>query len=350
MEFEILGELTRILILSTLSFVVAIISAPILIKFLKKMKVGKQIRGDGDTPIFTKLHSKKEGTPTMGGIIIWLTTAILALIFWILSYFFDGVFEYLNFISRPETYLPLFALIIAALIGLFDDILGILKIGPSGGGLKVSHKIILFSAIALVGAVWFFFKLDWSSIHIPLLGDLELGFWYIPFFMAIIIAVAFATNQTDGLDGLAGGTILFSYLSLGAVAFVQGKYDLAALTAIISGGLAAFLWFNIYPAKFFMGDTGAMSLGITLGIIIMITDTSLLLPFFGFILIIEALSTVIQIASKKIRKKKVFISAPIHHHLEALGWPETQITMRFWILSAIFCSIGLVIFFIDKFL
>jgi phospho-N-acetylmuramoyl-pentapeptide-transferase len=349
MYSETFAQVTRILSLSALSFIVAMALTPVLLKLLYKYNIGKQIRSEG-APVFNSLHQKKEGTPTMGGILIWATTGIIALVFWLLSLIFDSTFEYLNFVSRSQTYLPLFSLIVAALIGFADDLLGVFKIGPKGGGLRVSHKLIVFAIIALIGALWFYFKLDWNIIRIPLLGDISIGFWYIFVFMFVIIATAFSSNETDGLDGLAGGVMLFAYLALGVVAFVQGKYDLAAFTGVVSGSLVAFLWFNIYPAKFFMGDTGAMALGITLGILVMLTNTALLLPFFGFILVVESLSVIIQMLSKKIRHKKVFLSAPIHHHFEALGWPETRITMRFWILSALFTVIGIVIFFIDKFL
>lgn len=349
MYSETFAQVTRILSLSAFSFVVAMALTPVLMKFLYKYNIGKQIRSEG-APIFNSLHQKKEGTPTMGGILIWLTTAIIALGLWLLSIIFDRFFGYLNFVNRTQTYLPLFSLIMAALIGFADDLLGVFKIGPKGGGLRMSHKLIVFAIIALIGALWFYFKLDWNSIRIPLLGDISLGFWYIFVFMFVIIATAFSSNETDGLDGLAGGVMLFAYLALGVVAFTQGKYDLAAFTGVVAGALIAFLWFNIHPAKFFMGDTGSMALGITLGILVMLTNTALLLPFFGFILVVESLSVIIQILSKKIRHKKVFLSAPIHHHFEALGWPETRITMRFWILSALFTVIGIVIFFIDKFL
>lgn len=349
MYSEILGQVVRILILSAVSFVTAMALTPVLTHFLFKYKIGKQIRTEG-APIFASMHLKKEGTPTMGGILIWVVTGGLALIFWLLSLIFDGSWHYFNFINRSQTYLPLFSLIIAAIIGFADDLLGILHIGPKGGGLKVSQKIILFAIIALIGAWWFYFKLNWDIIHIPLLGDLALGPWYILVFFFIIIATAHSANVTDGLDGLAGGVMLFAYLALGVVAFVQGKYDLAAFTGVIAGSLIAFLWFNIYPARFFMGDTGSMALGITLGILVMLTNTALLLPFFGFILVFESLSVIIQVLSKKIRKKKVFLSAPIHHHFEAIGWPETKITMRFWILSALSAMLGLVIYFVDKFL
>jgi phospho-N-acetylmuramoyl-pentapeptide-transferase len=349
MYSEVFAQVTRILSLSAFSFVVAMALTPVLMKFLYKYNIGKQIRSEG-APIFNSLHQKKEGTPTMGGILIWFTTAIIALGLWLLSVIFDRFFGYLNFINRAQTYLPLFSLIMAALIGFADDLLGVFKIGPKGGGLRMSHKLIVFAIIALIGALWFYFKLDWNSIRIPLLGDISLGFWYIFIFMFVIIATAFSSNETDGLDGLAGGVMLFAYLALGVVAFTQGKYDLAAFTGVVAGALVAFLWFNIHPAKFFMGDTGSMALGITLGVLVMLTNTALLLPFFGFILVVESLSVIIQILSKKIRHKKVFLSAPIHHHFEALGWPETRITMRFWILSALFTVIGIVIFFIDKFL
>jgi phospho-N-acetylmuramoyl-pentapeptide-transferase len=349
MYSEVFAQVTRILSLSAFSFVVAMALTPVLMKFLYKYNIGKQIRSEG-APIFNSLHQKKEGTPTMGGILIWFTTAIIALGLWLLSVIFDRFFGYLNFINRAQTYLPLFSLIMAALIGFADDLLGVFKIGPKGGGLRMSHKLIVFAIIALIGALWFYFKLDWNSIRIPLLGDISLGFWYIFIFMFVIIATAFSSNETDGLDGLAGGVMLFAYLALGVVAFTQDKYDLAAFTGVVAGALVAFLWFNIHPAKFFMGDTGSMALGITLGVLVMLTNTALLLPFFGFILVVESLSVIIQILSKKIRHKKVFLSAPIHHHFEALGWPETRITMRFWILSALFTVIGIVIFFIDKFL
>lgn len=349
MYFETVGQVVRVLILATISFGLAMALTPVLTHFLFKYKIGKQIRTEG-APVFAGLHQKKEGTPTMGGILIWFVTGAIALLFWLLAKIFDGTFDYLNFISRSQTYLPLFSLIIAALIGFADDILGVLHIGPKGGGLKVSQKLILFTIIAIVGAWWFFFKLDWNIINIPLLGNLALGPWYVLVFIFIIIATAHSTNITDGLDGLAGGVMLFAYISIGIVAFTQGKYDLAVFAGVIVGALTAFLWFNIYPARFFMGDTGSMALGITLGILVMLTNTALLLPFFGFILIIESLSVIIQVLSKKIRHKKVFLSAPIHHHFEALGWPETKITMRFWIISAITSIFGLIIFFLDRFL
>jgi phospho-N-acetylmuramoyl-pentapeptide-transferase len=176
----------------------------------------------------------------------------------------------------------------------------------------------------------------------------DIGWWYIPIFIFIIFASAFSANETDGLDGLLGGVSLFAFIALTTVAFVLHRYELAAFGGAVIGALLAFLWNNIYPAKFIMGDTGSMALGVTIGVIAMLTNTTLILPFFAVILVIESLSVIVQLISKKFRKKKIFRSTPIHHHFEALGWPESQVTMRAWIISAIFCALGLIVFFLSR--
>ncbi|MDP3998988.1 MAG: phospho-N-acetylmuramoyl-pentapeptide-transferase [bacterium] len=341
-------HVSRILGLSMVSFLVALILTPIIIKLLKRIKAAKQIRSEESAPIFYRLHKSKENTPTMGGIIIWTTIIGLALIIFLLSWLFGGFWTYLNFINRAETYLPLAAMFGAAILGLADDFLGVLRKGANGGGLRMYQKLIMYSVIAVLGALWFYFKLDWNVLYIPFLGNLYIGWWYIPIFTFIIVASAFSANETDGLDGLAGGVMLFAFMALTAVAFVLGRYDLAVFGGVTIGALLAFLWNNIYPARFFMGDTGSMSLGITMGVIAMLTNTAIFLPFFASILVLESLSVIIQVFSKKLRGKKVFLSAPIHHHFEALGWPETKVTMRFWIISVIFGLIGLVLFFVSQ--
>ena len=284
----------------------------------------------------------------MGGILIWSTVLILALGFWFLSLFFDGIFSKLNFLSRSQTFLPLGALIFAAILGFIDDLLGIFRIGPKGGGLSMKRKIFLYTLIAAVCAYWFYFKLEWDIFYVPFLGNFSVGIWYLPIFVFIIVATAFSANETDGLDGLAGGVLLFAFAALGALAFTQEHYDLAAFTGVIIGALLAFLWFNIYPARFFMGDTGAMSLGVTLGIVAMLTNAAMLLPLIAFVLVFESGSVIIQVLSKKFRGKKIFLSTPIHHHFEAMGWPETKVTMRFWIISAVTAAIGLIIGLLGK--
>ncbi len=343
-------QIIRILFLSTLAFVFTILWTPILANFLYKHKLGKSIRNSGNTPIFTQLHAHKAGTPTMGGILIWGSTLVFILIFYFLYVFFPGNFtSTLNFLSQKETLLPLGALVASALIGLIDDWLDVSGRGVfGGGGLKMRHRLLIYTLIAFIGALWFYFKLDWTTIHIPFLGYFEISWWYIPVFIFIIVSTSFSVNETDGLDGLAGGTLLIAFASYAIISFAMGRYDLASFCGVIIGALLAFLWFNIPPARFYMGDTGSMSLGVTLGIIALLTNNVLLLPLIGFIFVIESLSVIIQILSRKIRKKKVFLSAPIHHHFQALGWPESKIVMRFWLIAGVMATVGLLIFLADK--
>ncbi|MBI4094465.1 MAG: phospho-N-acetylmuramoyl-pentapeptide-transferase [Candidatus Liptonbacteria bacterium] len=343
-----LNEAVRVIILATISFIAALVATPLWLTALGAKRMAKRIRSTLDAPIYNRYHEKKAGTPTAGGVVIWGTVVVLAGFFWLMSALFDGFWDYFNFIDRGQTFLPLAAFIAAAGIGLFDDWIGVRGIGQRGGGLKVRHKLLIYAAIAAVGAWWFFFKLEWTVLNVPFLGNYEIGAWYIPFFMFIIIAAAFSANETDGLDGLFGGVALFAFVALTTVAFVLGRYDLAAFGGAVIGALLAFLWFNIYPARFFMGDTGSMSLGITIGVIAMLTNTTLLLPFFAVILVLESTSVLAQLISKKWFGKKIFRSTPIHHHFEALGWPESQVTMRFWIISAVASALGLVLFFLAR--
>ncbi|NCU39625.1 phospho-N-acetylmuramoyl-pentapeptide-transferase [Candidatus Falkowbacteria bacterium] len=346
MEFQII----RILFFATLSFIFAILSAPLLTHFLYKYKLGKKIRNSGTTPVFSQLHAHKAGTPTMGGILIWGTVLILILFFYGIAKFLPNDFlSYFNFLSRVETLLPLGALVASALIGLFDDWLDVREKGVfGGGGLKLRHRLLIYTLIALIGALWFYLKLDWTIIHVPFFGNFEIGAWYIPIFIFIIVATSFSVNETDGLDGLAGGTLLISFASYGVISFVMGRYDLAVFCAVIIGALLAFLWFNIPPARFYMGDTGAMSLGITLGIIAMLTNNAFLLIFIGLIFLVESLSVILQVLSKKLRGKKIFLSSPIHHHFQAIGWPEAKVVMRFWVIAGMGAVVGLIIFLLDK--
>ncbi|MCD6284274.1 phospho-N-acetylmuramoyl-pentapeptide-transferase [bacterium] len=342
-----LFHLSRILGLTAVSFILAILLTPLWSKFLRKYNLVKKKIHKERAPIFTSLHKKKEGTPTMGGVLIWGTVLMLTAIIWYLSKLFpETIFHKLNFLSRGQTLLPLGALIASAIVGVIDDLLGIFK----ENGLKVRHRLIIYTLIASFGAWWFYWKLEWDLIHIPFIGNFNIGIWYIFLFIFILVATAFSVNETDGLDGLAGGVLLVAFATYGIIAFSQGRMDLAVLCGVIIGALLAFLWFNIYPAKFFMGDTGSMSLGITLGVIAMLTNQFLLLPFIGFVLVIESASVILQILSKKIRKKKIFLSSPIHHHLEAIGWPETRITERLWIISGVMAGIGLILVFVEKML
>ncbi len=344
-----LRVIIKIIFLSILSFLLAITWLPILTNFLYKYKLGKSIRNNGQTPIYTEMHRKKAGTPTMGGLLIWVTTLFLILAIFFLWQITDyNIFKILNFLVRRETFLPLGVLVASALVGLTDDIIDIRKSETGKGGLQIRSRLILYTLIALIGAWWFFYKLKWSMIHVPFLGNFEIGWWYIPLFIFVIVATAFSVNETDGLDGLAGGLLLIAFMSYGVIAFLQEKTNLAAFCGVIVGSLVAFLWHNIYPAKFFMGDTGAMSLGITLGVIAMLTNTVFLLPIICFIFIVESLSVIIQVISKKFFHRKVFLSAPYHHHLEARGLPEPKIVMRMWLVGGVCATFGLMIFLIEK--
>ena len=339
----------KIGVLSISPFLIAFFSAPLLTHFLYKYKMGKQIRDAASAPIFAAMHAAKAGTPTMGGLLIWVPVLFLALLFSLFETLFPGQFlGGLNFLTREQTLLPIGALVLGALIGLLDDYLGVRRIGPKGGGFGMTYRLALYTIVALIGAFWFYFKLDWDVFHVPFIGNFSVGLWYIPIFVFVIVATAFSVNEIDGLDGLAGGTLATTFAALGAICFTQGKFELAALCGAIMGALVAFLWFNINPARFFLGDTGAMSLGITVGIIAMLTNTALILPIIGFLFVIESLSVIVQVTSKKLRGKKIFLSSPIHHHFQAIGWPETKVVMRFWLISAITATVGVIVFLMDK--
>ena len=327
-------DLVRMLWLAILSFLIAIIWTPLFTNFLYKHKLGKRIRDKKDAPVYAKLHEKKAGTPTMAGVLIWVTTAVLTLIF--------------N-LERSATWLPLFALVSTGIVGAIDDLLNVKGIGAKGGGFSFKHKLPIYLAISGIGAWWFYEKLEWNSLHIPGMGDFIIGWWYVPLFIVALIWMTFSANQTDGLDGLAGGVFAWAFGAFAVIALTMGKVELAAFCTTIMGALFAFLWFNIPPARFFMGDTGSMALGMTLGVVAFLTNSVIVLPIITLVFSIEGLATIIQYVSKKLRNgKKVFISTPIHHHFEAIGWPEYKITMRFWIISAISSVAGIIIALVGR--
>lgn len=336
-----------------LAFVIAFAVTPILTHFLYKYKIGIKIKNnsvDGEKLTYvSKMHKDKSGTPTMGGILIWFSVLILIFsshhLFGYVAKWLDiSMIARLDFLSRAQTWLPLFVLVAAGLLGLLDDWMSVRGIGKNkGGGMRFAMRFWWLFVIAGTGAWWFYYKLGWDRIHIPAVGDYSIGFWYIPLFIFIILFCAISSNETDGLDGLNGGILLFAFSAFSAIAFFQNKMDLASFSAAVAGALLAFLWFNIYPARFFMGDTGAMALGTTLGVIAMLTNSALVLFVIVFIYVLESGSVVIQLTSKKLFKRKVFLSAPIHHHFEAKGWPEPKITMRAWIFTAVTAIMGVII-------
>lgn len=343
--FDIQSIRNLFLIFGSLSvtFILTLLLAPGFIKLLKKFKCSKQLREVASTgeqaSIFQSLHAGKKGTLTMGGILIWGTTLMVL----ILSQISSAIGLTKNtLINREETWLPIFTLVATALLGAVDDYFNIKGMGKSKG-INIKPKFLWLTVFAAAGAWWFHYKLGFSHIHLPGMGDFEIGLWYIPLFILVITATSNAVNITDGLDGLAGGLLIIAFGAFCILAFAKGMFILAAFCAVIVGALFGFLWYNIFPSRFFMGDTGALSLGATLGVIAMMTDYVILLPLIGFIFVIETVSVIIQLFSKKFFGKKVFLIAPLHHHFEKLGWPEPNVVMRFWIIGGFIACLGTIL-------
>lgn len=343
----------KIIFTGILAFGLAFFITPFWTRILYKYKLGIKIKDrdvNGKKLTFVnKLHADKSGTPTMGGLIVWLTILILILasgfIFPLIASWTNTNFiAKLDFLNRSQTWLPLFALVTAGILGLFDDFMSIRGIGSNkGGGMRFAIRFWWLFAIAALGAWWFFYKLGWDKLHLSAIGDFHIGLWYIPLFIFVILFTAISSNETDGLDGLNGGILFMAFSSFAIISFAQNRVDLAAFCAAISGALLAFLWFNIYPARFFMGDTGAISLGTTLGVVAMLNNAIIPLFIIVFLYVLESGSVVIQLTSKKIFKKKVFLAAPLHHHFEAKGWPEPKVVMRAWIISIVLAAIGVIV-------
>jgi phospho-N-acetylmuramoyl-pentapeptide-transferase len=340
----------KIFIIGTSSFLLAFLFAPTFIKFLYAKKLWrKEIREksvDGkEVPFFKKFHGEREvKTPRFGGILVWGTTLILIVFFYLLSEFTNiAIFDRLNFLSRNQTWLPLFTLISASILGLTDDFLQIIKKGKYiGGGLSLKTRLVIMGLIGLIGALWFYSKLGFNTIHMPGLMDLQIDGFYIPLFIFIMMLI-YSGGVIDGIDGLAGGTFSIIFAAFAGIALFQNQIDIAAFCAAILGSLLAFLWFNIPPARLYLSETGTMGLCAVLTVVAFLTDSVLVLPIIAFLIIGEALSVFIQLISKRIFKRKVFLAAPIHHHFEAKGWPPYKVTMRFWIIGIILAVLGVAI-------
>lgn len=328
------GEMANTALLSIGAFLLAMALTPIYTFFAYKYRFWKQQRSSSITgenlEVFTKLHAKKfrHSIPTMAGIISVIAIALVTVVF--------------N-LDRGQTWLPLFALILGGIVGLADDIINIRGHGTGVAGMRSGLKFLMISLIALVLGWYFYSKLGYNSIHVPFAGDLVLGWWIVPAVAFVIVATGNAVNITDGLDGLAGGLLAVSFGTFGVIALLQGNTGIAGFCFTTVGALLAYLWFNIYPARFFMGDVGSFAFGVSLGVVAMLTNTLLLLPLIGILFVVEAGSSLLQIISKRLFGRRIFLSAPIHHHLEAVGWPEVKVTMRFWVIACVAGFAGLLV-------
>ncbi len=332
-------ELTRILALGFFSFALSMLITPVYTSIAYKHEWWKRQRTEawsgGAATVYQKLHAAKHkrNIPTMAGLIFVFSISIVTLA--------------LN-LSRGQTWLPLAGLVAASGIGLLDDLMNIRGEGGGVAGMSARGKFALYSLIVLIGGWWFYAKLGVNTIYLPWIHHWHVGIFVIAIFWLVVVSTAISVNISDGLDGLAGGLLTSSFMAYAIIAAVDHKFALAGFCLTVVGALLSYTWFNIYPARFFMGDTGSFALGTALGIIALQTDTVYILPVIGAVYVMETGSVIINRTSRKLRNgKKVFLSSPIHHHFEAIGWPETKVTMRFWILGQIASVIGLIVFLIS---
>jgi len=352
-----LTDVVRVLIPAGTAFVIGVGLTPILTHYLYKYKAWKKKSGktgyDGlEASEFNRLHNHHEvRAPRMGGIIVWASTLLAIGGFAFLAALFPGpITDSLDFFSRGQTWMPLAALLVGAIAGLIDDLL---MIRPGGDGLRLRYRLIIVVGLSLLIGLWFYDKLDVTSIAIPFDGALYLGIFIVPFFVLMSLAL-FASGVIDGIDGLSGGVFAAIFASYAIIAFSQDQIDLAAFCAVVTAALLAFLWFNIPPARFYMSDTGTMALTLTIPVIAFMTDTLgegigvAVLPIIGFLLVATVASDILQMIWKKVLGRKLFRIAPLHHHFEAIGWPGEKVTMRYWILSIAFAFLGVILALLTK--
>lgn len=352
----------KIAVLGSFGFLFAFLMAPRLIRFLYARQLWrKEVRdkalGGGEVAYFKQFHTEGEThTPRFGGSLIWMTALVLAFVSFILSKTNVWWLSHLNFLSRSQTWLPLGTLLMASAVGFVDDLIQVVSKPERGiwrylwgrkpeskpDGMALRLRILFMLGIAIVGAWWFYLKLERSSLHIPGVGDLQLGIWY-PVLFIIVMLATYSGGVIDGLDGLSGGVFASMFAAFGFIAFSRAQVDIATFSLVIAGALLAFLWFNIPPAKFYMGETGIMGLTATLTVVAFLTDSVAVLPIVGILLVAESGSVILQVFSKRFLRRKLFLAAPLHHHFEAKGWPHYQVTMRFWIIGVVAAIVGVAI-------
>lgn len=350
-------DIVKVFIPAIVSFVIGILVTPGISNYLYKKEMWKKKAGKIDsqgnpTPIFNELHKDKEiNTPRMGGIIIWLSIFLTTLFIWVISHLLPNELSTkLDFLSRNQTWIPFVALMIGALVGIVDDYLEVKGSGGHfSGGLSLKKRLGIIVLIGLACGAWFYSKLGVQAIGLPGGLALYMGIFFIPFFALVMLAV-YSGGVIDGIDGLSGGIFATIFSAYAGIAFYQQQIDLASFCLVVVGGILAFLWFNIPPARFYMSETGSMALTVCLTVTAFTTDWLgggygvIVLPIIALPLVITSLSVILQILSKKYRNgKKIFHVAPVHHHLEAIGWPSYKVTMRYWIIGVVFAILGVIL-------
>lgn len=347
----------KVLLPTLLSFIIGILITPSLTSLMYKHKMWKKkSRSSENTEAisadFKRIHNENDevNTPRIGGVIVWISillTIIFTLLFQLIAKDYisydhiitHNILDKINFLSRNQTALLIVALIVGSIFGLIDDLLQIygreLKLGD---GISRKTRIFFVLLIASVGAYWFYVKLGMNTVHIPFGADLYLGFGFVFLFLFVTLAI-FSGGIIDGIDGLAAGVLIPAFMAYTLIAFSNMQYDLAALGGAIIGGLLAFLWFNIPPARFYLGETGMLGLTIVLSMFAFLTNEVLVLAIIALPLLVTSASSSIQMFSKKYFHKKIFRVAPLHHHFQAIGWSSPRVTMRYWIISII-CSVA----------
>ena len=352
-------SLFKVLLPALFSFAIGIFLSSPLISTFKKYQIWKKksVKTNIDGTIATitsTLHNDEERKLLrMGGVTIWASVFITTSIFLFVSHAFPSLItSKLDFISRNQTWLPLVAMFVGAFVGGVDDLLVVEAFKGRlnsyiGGGLSFPVRLAAVALLGLSMGVWFFYKLGMHAVYIPFYGQIILpALIFILFFIIVTIAL-FSTSVIDGVDGLSGGIFSAIFTAYGFIAFHQEQIDIAALCFMIVGGILAFLWFNVPPATFMMGETGIMALTLSLSIIAFLTDAVMYLPIIALPLVITTGSVILQLIWKKVFKKKLFLVAPLHHHFEAKGWAKAQVTMRYWIVSYICALLGAVIVIIS---
>ncbi|HTH93154.1 MAG TPA: hypothetical protein VL576_01580 [Candidatus Paceibacterota bacterium] len=349
----------KIFLPTTLTFIIGIAITPSLTNYMYKHKLWKKNNRAQEQDItndkFSSIHdgTAEVSTPRVGGIIIWLAVLICISLMWIISKAFPSdLSQKLDFFSKNQTLVPLASLLLGSLIGLADDLLQVRGTIAGKSSDVLGNRYVKIGMLAMIGLLvgsWFYFKLGATGIAIPFVHSLfNLGVFFIPFFILVLIAV-FSTSVIDGLDGLAGGVLAIVFAAYAVIAFGQHQIDIAALCGVISGATLAFLWFNIPPARFYMGETGMIGLTVVLTVVAFLTNTVLLLPIIALPLTATSVSVILQVCSYKyFGKRRVFKIAPLHHHFRALGWSKEKVVMRYWVVSIISAIIGVVLVLISK--